>query len=117
MIESSGQTRQQAAVRNGVRIMAISKTEIEKLAKLAKLSFSDEELERFTAEFDEIIAFADTINQSIEGGTEQIRNVGARVVSFDDLRPDVVVPSLPNEKILSNVEGYNGFFSVERSKK
>jgi len=68
-------------------------TEVEKLAKLAKLSFSDEELERFTAEFDEIIAFADTINQSIEGGTEQIRSVGARMVSFDDLRPDEVVPS------------------------
>jgi len=48
--------------------MKISKTEVEKLAKLAKLSFSDEELERFTAEFDEIIAFADTINQSIEAG-------------------------------------------------
>jgi len=97
--------------------MAISKTEIEKLAKLARLSFSDEELERFMAEFDEIIAFADTINQYIEGGTEQIRNVGARMVSFDELRSDEVVPSLPNEKILSNVEGYNGFFSVERSKK
>ena len=97
--------------------MAISKTDIEKLARLARLSFSDEELERFTAEFDEIIAFADTINQSIEGGTEQIRSVGARMVSFDDLRADEVMPSLPNEKILSNVEGYNGFFSVERSKK
>ena len=97
--------------------MAISKTEIEKLAKLAKLEFSDEELERFTAEFDEIIAFADTINQSIEGGTEQIKSVDARIVSFDDLRPDEVEPSLPNEKILSNVEGYNGFFSLERSKK
>jgi len=97
--------------------MTISKTEIEKLAKLAKLSFSDEELERFTAEFDEIIAFADTINQSIEGGTEEIRNVSARMVSFDDLRPDEVASSLPNEKILSNVEGDNGFFSVERSKK
>jgi len=97
--------------------MAISKTEIEKLAKLAKLSFSDEELERFTAEFDEIIAFADTINQYIEGGTEQIRSVGARIVSFDDLRPDEVKPSLPSEKILSNVEGHNGFFRVERSKK
>jgi len=97
--------------------MAVTKTEIEKLARLAKLSFSDEELERFTAEFDAIIAFADTINQSIEGGTEQIRSVGAMMVPFEALRPDEVAPSLPNDKILSNVEGYNGFFSVERSKK
>jgi len=70
--------------------MKISKTEVEKLAKLAKLSFSDEELERFTAEFDEIIAFADTINQSIEGGTEQIRSVGARMVSLHLLQVPIV---------------------------
>jgi len=89
--------------------MKISKTEVEKLAKLAKLSFSDEELERFTAEFDEIIAFADTINQSIEGGTEQIRSVGARMVSFDDLRPDEVVPSLPNEKSFPMWKGITDF--------
>jgi len=31
------------------------------------------------------------------------------MVSFDDLRPDEVVPSLPNEKILSNVEGITDF--------
>lgn len=97
--------------------MTISKIEIEKLAKLAKLSFSEEELERFSAEFDEIIAFANTINQSVEGGTEQIRSVGAGMVSFDNLRLDEVTPSLSNEKILSNVVGYDGFFSVERSKK
>lgn len=97
--------------------MAVTKAEIEKLARLAKLSFSDEELERFTAEFDAIIAFADTINQSVEGGTEQIRSVGAKMVSYEELRCDEVVPSLPNEKILSNVEGQNGFFSVKRSKK
>ncbi|WP_252891751.1 Asp-tRNA(Asn)/Glu-tRNA(Gln) amidotransferase subunit GatC [Thermoclostridium stercorarium] len=89
--------------------MAISKNEIEKLAKLAKLSFSDEELERFTAEFDEIIAFANTINQYIEGGTEQIRSVGARIVSFDDLRPDEVEPSLPVRKSFPMLKGITDF--------
>jgi len=94
--------------------MSISKAEIEKLAKLGRLRFSDEELERFTGEFDEIIAFADTINQSITGSTDEIRNISSRSISFDELREDSVIPSLPNERITSNVTDANGFFGVKR---
>lgn len=97
--------------------MAVTKTEIEKLAKLARLSFSDEELDRFIGEFDDIIAFADTINQFVEGKTDEIRSIGSQLVSFEELREDEVISSLPNEKIVSNVEDKNGFFSVRRSKK
>ena len=97
--------------------MTVAKTEIEKLAKLARLRFSDAELEKFTGEFDEIIAFADTINQSVEGGTDEITNVTSKLVSFEELRNDEVIPSLPNEKIVSNVEDKNGFFNVKRCKK
>jgi aspartyl-tRNA(Asn)/glutamyl-tRNA(Gln) amidotransferase subunit C len=96
--------------------MAITKSEIEKLAKLGRLRFSEEDLQKFAGEFDEIIAFADTINQFVEGGTDEIRSVGSQLVSFETLREDEVIPSLPNEKILSNVEGEDGFFSVKRSK-
>lgn len=96
--------------------MAVTKTEIEKLAKLARLRFSEEEFEKFVGEFDDIIAFADTINESVEGGTDEIRSVGSQLVSFEDLREDEVIPSLPNEKIVSNVEDENGFFSVKRLK-
>jgi aspartyl-tRNA(Asn)/glutamyl-tRNA(Gln) amidotransferase subunit C len=97
--------------------MTVTKSEIEKLAKLARLRFSDEELEKFAGEFDAIIEFADKINQSVEGGTSEIRSVGSKLVSFEELREDEAAPSLPNEKVLSNVEGKDGFFSVKRSKK
>jgi aspartyl-tRNA(Asn)/glutamyl-tRNA(Gln) amidotransferase subunit C len=96
--------------------MAVTKIEIEKLAKLSRLRFSDEELEKFADEFDEIITFADTINQSVEGGTDEIRSVGSELISFEELREDEVIPSLPNEKIVSNVEDKDGFFSVKRLK-
>ncbi len=96
--------------------MAVTKEDVEKLAKLAKLRFADDKLEQFISEFDEIIAFADTINQSVEGKTEEIKCVGTKLISYEELREDEVIPSLPNEKILSNVEGVNGFFSVKRSK-
>jgi aspartyl-tRNA(Asn)/glutamyl-tRNA(Gln) amidotransferase subunit C len=97
--------------------MAISKEEIEKLAWLARLRFSEEELEKFTGEFDAIIAFADTINESVSGKTEQIRSVGSELVSLEELRADEVVPSLPAGRIVSNVEDANGFFRVKRSRK
>ena len=96
--------------------MAVTKTEIEKLAKLARLRFSEEELETFTSELDHIIEFADTINQSVEGGTEEIRSVGSQMVSYEELREDEVIPSLPNEKIVSNVEAKDGFFSVPKQR-
>lgn len=95
--------------------MAVTREEIEKLARLSRLSFSEEEYDKFAGEFDEIIAFADTINQSVEGGTTEIRNVGNQAVSYEELREDTVVPSLPNEKIVSNVEDVNGFFAVKKT--
>lgn len=94
--------------------MALSKAELEKLAVLARLRFSDEELESFTNEMDDIIAFADTINSSVAGGTDEIRAVGSYDVTYEELRKDEVYESLPNEKILSNVEGDKGCFVVKR---
>jgi aspartyl-tRNA(Asn)/glutamyl-tRNA(Gln) amidotransferase subunit C len=98
------------------KMMAISKAEIEKLAKLGRLKFTEEELDKFTDEFDDIIAFADTINEAVEGGTDEIRSVGSELISYEELREDVVVLSLPNEKIVSNVEDKDGFFSIKRVK-
>lgn len=95
--------------------MAVTREEIEKLARLARLSFSEEEYKRFAGEFDEIIAFADTINQSVEGGTTEIRNIGDTAISYEGLREDEVEASLPNEKIVSNVDDVNGFFAVKKT--
>lgn len=94
--------------------MSISMEEMNKLATLARLRFSDEELEQFTKDMDEIIAFADTINQSVVGGTDDIKDVGAKVVDHEELRKDEVEESLPNEKIISNVDGENGYFVVKK---
>lgn len=94
--------------------MPLSKQEIKKLAELSRLRFSDEELDEFTKEMDDIIAFADTINNAVEGSTEDIKNAAANSVEYTRLREDEEKPSLPNEKILSNVEGENGFFYVKR---
>ncbi len=94
--------------------MAISIEEIKTLARLARLEFSDERCEEFAGEFEEIINFANGVNEQVEGSSESIRQIGGTSVAYEDLRADEVESSLPNEKILSNVEGSGGFFTVRR---
>lgn len=94
--------------------MAITDKEFKTLSRLARLSFSEDEEAEFLAGFEEMIAFCDGINSEIEGDTSSIREVGSREVALDGLREDEVVPSLPNEKILSNVHGERGYFAVKR---
>ena len=84
----------------------ISKEEVIKLAKLARLDFSDDELDKIIKDMDDIIAFADTINNSVEGDADKIRNISTSATPAEEFRKDEVKPSLPNEKILSNVNKY-----------
>jgi aspartyl-tRNA(Asn)/glutamyl-tRNA(Gln) amidotransferase subunit C len=92
----------------------ITEKEIKTLSKLSKLDFDDEKCKSFLSEFEEIVAFADTINSTIEGDTLSINEVGGREIALDCLRDDIVQDSLPNEKILSNVQGEGGYFPVKR---
>lgn len=94
--------------------MAVSIEEIKTLARLSKLEFTQEELARFSTEFEEIIAFADEINAQVEGDTQSIKEVVSRVDGLEDLRDDEVKESLPSEKITSNALNENGCFSVRR---
>ena len=92
----------------------LDEKEIKTLARLARLEFSDGEIKKFAPEFEEIIAFADTINSEVAGDTESIREVSARTVEWKDLREDEVEASLPNQKITSNVEAQDGYIPVRR---
>lgn len=91
----------------------ITKDEVIKLARLARLEFSDDELDKIIKDMDDIIAFADTINNSVEGDADKIRNVSSSATPAEEFRADVVKESLPNEKILSNVNGSKGMFCVK----
>ena len=94
--------------------MAITEKEIKTLARLAKLDFRGDRYREFAGEFDEIINFANTINTSVVGDTSSIKEVGGREIAYKDLRTDEVEASLDNEKITSDVQAENGYFSVRR---
>ena len=55
----------------------ITKEEVIKLANLARLDFSEDELDRIIKDMGDIIAFADTINNSVEGDADKIRNIAS----------------------------------------
>ncbi len=94
--------------------MSVTQKEIKTLARLSRLEFSDGEIEKFAPEFEEIIEFANKINEQVEGDTGSIREVVSRTVKWEDLREDEVKESLPNEKITSNVQAEGGYFPVRR---
>ena len=89
----------------------MTENEIKALARLAKLDINPEE---FKGEFEEIIAFADGINDAVAGDALSIKAKGGLSVALENLREDEVKESLSSEKILSNVESENGYFPVKR---
>jgi len=94
--------------------MSINKEELLHLADLAKLSFSDSEVDKLISEFDSIIAFANTINDSVVRRSVKLQSDTEGTVDYSLLREDTVVDSLDNETILSNIDGENGFFTAKR---
>lgn len=77
------------------------------------MTFLDDELDRIIKDMGDIIAFADTINNSVEGDADKIRNIASCATPAEEFRKDEVKPSLPNEKILSNVNASKGCFCVK----
>ena len=70
----------------------ITREDVENIALLSKLFVPEEEMDSLTESMQEIVSFADTINNADTEGVE-----------FDNVfREDVVKPSLPTEEILKN---------------
>ncbi len=76
----------------------VTREDVENIALLSKLFVPEEELDSLTRSMQEIVQFADTINNADTQGEE--------FDTINDLsnvfRSDEVVPSLTSEEILSN---------------
>ncbi len=89
----------------------VTREEIQKIARLAKLSVPEEELDGLTAAMGDILSFADTINAAGET-TEEFDNINNLQNAF---REDTVTPSFDRAEILANVNGgEDGFFPVKK---
>lgn len=79
--------------------MAVTKKEIEKIAELARIKFSDEELESFTPQMNEILSYMDKLN---ELDTENVKPLSHPVEQTNVFRDDIVKPSISNQDALKN---------------
>lgn len=84
--------------------------QIEHLAELSKLEFSEEELKNFADDFKSLIELADIVkNTDIDG------EINYRTVDMNELREDVVKESTPVEILLENApQAKNDCFVVPR---
>jgi aspartyl-tRNA(Asn)/glutamyl-tRNA(Gln) amidotransferase subunit C len=92
--------------------MTISREDVEKVAKLSKLQFSDAEKEKFRIQLDQIITYVQKLN---ELDTENVEPTYYVQHSEDMLREDKVDKSLSREKVLENApDQSHGFFRVPK---
>ena len=79
--------------------MSISRADIEKVALLARLQLTEDELSKMTAELAQIVGYVDQLAEVDTGGIEPMAHA---IELANVFRDDAVVESLPREEALAN---------------
>lgn len=88
----------------------ISREDVAKLAKLARLALTDDELDSFAGQLDAILGYVGQI-QAVD--VTGVTPTGNPLRDVNVTRPDVVAPSLPQEQALAEAPAADeGRFAV-----
>ncbi|RPI63715.1 MAG: Asp-tRNA(Asn)/Glu-tRNA(Gln) amidotransferase subunit GatC [Ignavibacteriales bacterium] len=79
--------------------MAVTKKDVEKIAELARLKFTDKELENFTPQMNEILSYMDKLK---ELDTENVNPLSHPVEQTNVFREDELKLSFSTENALKN---------------
>ena len=85
--------------------MEITKKDIEHIANLSMLNLSDEEIERYTNDMQNIVTFAEQVN---EVDTDGVDISAFALDTCNVFRKDEVKKSLDRELLLQNAPSSNG---------
>ena len=86
--------------------------EVEHVANLARLTFSDAEKEKLTEQLAEILGYIEQLN---ELDTDDVGPTSHAIPVKNVVRPDVVVPSLTQDEALANApSNVDGLFEVPK---
>lgn len=91
--------------------MAFSKSDLKHVAKLARLSLSEDEAERLGKDLDRIISFVTQLNEIDVQGVEPLSHAGDRVLPF---RADEAQATLGRECIKSSAGYEDGLVRVPK---
>ena len=93
--------------------MELTKREVEKVAKLARLELSDSEQAAFAKQLSQVLTHVETLKQYDTTGVEPMSRVLMKQVNV--FRPDDVRPSLSVDRAVANApESADGFFVVPK---
>ncbi|OGB98765.1 asparaginyl/glutamyl-tRNA amidotransferase subunit C [candidate division KSB1 bacterium RBG_16_48_16] len=92
--------------------MSVTIQDVENIARLAKLAFTEEEKKRFVDQFNQILAYVEKLN---ELDTDDVVPTYHVLDLKNVMREDVVEPWLTQEEALANApKQKNGYFSVPK---
>jgi aspartyl-tRNA(Asn)/glutamyl-tRNA(Gln) amidotransferase subunit C len=98
--------------REGKKRVEITKQEVEKVAKLARLELTEGEQTAFAKQLSQILTHVETLKQYDTTGVEPTATVLGQVNVF---RLDDVKPSLPVDRVVANApDSADGFFVVPK---
>ena len=90
----------------------ISRDEVAHVAHLARLEFDEAEMEKFTAQLNDILLYMDMLNRVDTEGVAPMTHAIAQKNAF---REDRAMESLPREETLANAPDARGdFFRVPK---
>lgn len=92
--------------------MQVSKEEILHIAKLANLNLKEEEVDTYMGHLEEILNFANVVNQAPIEGLEETIGVNE---AYNVFRKDEIVESLNRDELLQNApEEQEGMFKIPK---
>lgn len=90
--------------------MKITKEDVSKIAGIAHLTLTEEEVQAFTGDLEKMVAFAEKLN---ELDTTDVDTKIAEPTLFNVFRKDEIKPSMAKEDLLANApQEKNGCFFV-----
>ncbi len=84
--------------------MSVSRKDVEYIAELARLKFSDKELNDYTEQLNQILGYVEKLN---ELDTTNVEPLSHPVENINVFRKDEVKPSISTEKALKNAPDNN----------
>jgi aspartyl-tRNA(Asn)/glutamyl-tRNA(Gln) amidotransferase subunit C len=85
--------------------MSLSREDVEKVALLARLKLSDDELALMTAQLGQIVGYVEQLN---ELDTDEVEPMAHAVELVNVFRTDELVDSLPRDEALANAPKSDG---------
>ncbi len=79
--------------------MSVSKDDVKKIAELARLEFSDSEIDNYTVEMNEILGYVEKLN---ELDTENVEPLSHPIENNNVFREDIKKSSTERERALKN---------------